>query len=482
MTIDKTPQQATGLEQQVLGYCLLNSIAVEDLKLTSEMFYLPAHQIIFNAILECSSNGGCDLGTVTQHLRDKGKLDEAGGVIPLTKLTDNVSTGDQVFKHARIIEQKFITRQAWKILQKASGRCQSADDIADIIDDVKDDLTNLIPDQQDEKQFRVDLTVEPPQAPALLYLRNKDKLIPSFTLQNFSLITGKAKSRKTFLAVLIIASYLGYVNDIIHAAPDRKGIVLVIDTEQSPYHLHRMMKRICELIGEENPERLLAYGLKTLTPEEKKKFIEYKIRTIPDIAMVVIDGIRDLVYDINSPEEATKTSVWLMKLCALQNIHILNVLHQNKGDANARGHLGTELVNKAETVLSVNLDGDKTISTVESEYSREMDCDSFSFIVNEDSLPEICNTPEKESENRRTRNPTEISEDKHIQILDQIYKRTGIHYPNYGELQDNIIEGFDFAFKYSKCRAYISHYLAKGWICKMKDGHKVIYKYERAIF
>lgn len=478
---DKPQQEATRLERLVLGAIMLNEVAVGELKLTAGMFYNISHQKIFKAILECDSKGSCDVATVSQYLIDKGIIDEIGGIVSFTRLVQYISTNGEVFTHANIIKQKFIARQTWEILQKASGRCQSyVEDVADIIDDVKNDLTNLLPDQQDEKQFRVDLTVEPLPAPAILLLRNKDGFIPSFTLQNFSLITGKAKSRKTFLTVLIVASYLGYKNDIIHADTERKGTVLVIDTEQSPYHLHRMMKRICELIGVENPDRLQAYGLKTLTPEEKVKFIEHKIRTTPEISMVVIDGIRDLVYDINSPEEATKTSVRLMKWCAENNIHIINVLHQNKGDANARGHLGTELVNKAETVLSVNLDSDKTISTVASEYSRELDFGSFSFIINDNSLPEICGTPEKESEHKRIPTPNQLSDDKHYQVLSKIYNHG--QRPTYSELMDFIIEGFNFTFKHSICRSYISYYLTKEWIRKERDGHKMIYKYEKATF
>jgi hypothetical protein len=36
-------------------------------------------------------------------------------------------------------------------------------------------------------------------------------------------------------------------------------------------------------------------------------------------------------------------------------IHIHTILHQNKADENARGHIGTELNNKAETVLEYEL-------------------------------------------------------------------------------------------------------------------------------
>jgi hypothetical protein len=279
--------------------------------------------------------------------------------------------------------------------------------------------------------------------------------------------------------VLIAASYLGYKNDLIIADPERKGIVLVIDTEQSNYHLHKMMKRICTMIGEDNPERLQAYGLKTLTPSEKIKFIEYKIQTTPELKFMVIDGIRDLVYDINSPEEATKTSVLLMKWCALNNIHILNILHQNKGDANARGHLGSELTNKAETVLSVNLTPDKTITTVEAEYSREMDFDTFSFIINEDSLPEICFTPEKESETKSNK-PQFMEDQRHFQATDSIYKNN--LKLSYAELQDAIIVAFDNTFGRSICRTFIAYYLKKEWILKAQDGHKVFYIYNRATF
>ena len=48
-------------------------------------------------------------------------------------------------------------------------------------------------------------------------------------------------------------------------------------------------------------------------------------------------------------------------------------LHQNKSDTNARGHIGTELNNKAETVLSVTVsEGNNDISIVEPQMSRNM--------------------------------------------------------------------------------------------------------------
>ena len=75
-----------------------------------------------------------------------------------------------------------------------------------------------------------------------------------------------------------------------------------------------------------------------------------------NVGLVVIDGIRDMVYDINSSSESTKVISLLMTWTGERNIHIHTILHQNKGDEHARGHIGTELSNKAETVLQVEKD------------------------------------------------------------------------------------------------------------------------------
>ena len=63
-----------------------------------------------------------------------------------------------------------------------------------------------------------------------------------------------------------------------------------------------------------------------------------------------------MVYDINSPGESTRIISKLMQWTDDRQIHIHTILHQNKGDENARGHIGTELNNKAETVLLVEKD------------------------------------------------------------------------------------------------------------------------------
>ena len=116
-----------------------------------------------------------------------------------------------------------------------------------------------------------------------------------------------------------------------------------------------------------------------------------------------MDGIRDLIRDINSQEEATMIADKLMKWTAETNSHISVIIHENKDGGKARGHIGTELSNKAETIFRVKLcEQDKRISIASGERTRGAPFDDFSFQISQNELgiyPEICGIPESETVN-----------------------------------------------------------------------------------
>lgn len=124
--------------------------------------------------------------------------------------------------------------------------------------------------------------------------------------------------------------------------------------------------------------------------KERLRKIEEAIYDLDDLGLVVIDGIRDLAHDINRPGEATDLITKLMQWTDERRIHIHTVLHLNKGDDNTRGHLGTELNNKAETVLQITKDDfDRDISSVAAMHIRNRDFEPFAFRINADALPEL---------------------------------------------------------------------------------------------
>lgn len=228
----------------------------------------------------------------------------------------------------------------------------------------------------------VDLSVE--VAEPVPVLKQGEYVI--FSRGNISTIGGKAKSRKTFLIVLYAADFLEN-NDT--------GKVLVIDTEMAKAHTYKTARRIHRLMGWEsdrNNDRLTVLSLREYAPTDRAEIFKEAIEHFrPEL--VFLDGVRDLVKDFNSVEESTQTVGMLMKLSTDYDCHICSILHENKGNGQLRGHLGTEVINKSESVLSVTNNGEA--STVEPVYTRNMPFDTFTFRINDDGLPEYCDMPVK---------------------------------------------------------------------------------------
>lgn len=214
------------------------------------------------------------------------------------------------------------------------------------------------------------------------------------TLGNFSASIGKAKSKKTFNVSAIVAAALKNGTVLRYAAelPEAKRKVLYVDTEQSPHHCLNVMERIMRMAGlpdDRDNENLEFLALRKYTPEQRIRIVEQAIYHTPNLGLVVIDGIRDMVYDINSPSESTDLINLLMRWSSGYNLHIHTVLHLNKGDDNTRGHIGTELNNKAETVLQITKSTqDGNISEVKAMHIRDREFDPFAFRINDSALPE----------------------------------------------------------------------------------------------
>ena len=246
------------------------------------------------------------------------------------------------------------------------------------------------------------------------------------TLGNFSASIGKAKSKKTFNVSAIVAAALknGTVLRYVAELPEDKRKILYVDTEQSPYHCLKVMKRILRLASlpdDRDNEHLEFLALRKYTPEQRIRIVEQAIYNTPDIGLVIIDGIRDMVYDINSPGESTRIISKLMQWTDDRQIHIHTILHQNKGDENARGHIGTELNNKAETVLLVEKDkSNGDISNVSAMHIRAMDFEPFAFRINNNALPELIEGYKPEM--KKTGRPEEEKFDPYRHITEQQHR------------------------------------------------------------
>lgn len=249
---------------------------------------------------------------------------------------------------------------------------------------------------------------------------------PIFSLGDVSTITGMAKSRKTFLITSIIVAFLddsgflGMNSDL----PTKR--VLLIDTEQSRAFVQRLIRRIYRLMKwdfqDDVKDRLRVLSLRELTPEKRLEVVKNTIEAYKP-TLVFIDGSADLINDTNSVEDSNNLVNELMRISTEYKCHICSVVHTNPNSEKTRGHFGSELQRKSETVMLVTREGDTT--TVKPQFTRNMEFAPFSFIINERGLPEQTETVQPKEENLQA-------------IFEEIYSYST--YLSYGDLQSKLME------------------------------------------
>ncbi|MDR2703586.1 MAG: replicative DNA helicase [Cellulomonadaceae bacterium] len=111
---DRTPPQYLVAEMSVLGGMLLSKDAIADVisTVSGNDFYKPAHEIIYNAILELFGRGHpADLLTVADALQKRGELARVGSSSYLADLLAGVPTAANAGYYARIVHERAQLRR-----------------------------------------------------------------------------------------------------------------------------------------------------------------------------------------------------------------------------------------------------------------------------------------------------------------------------------------------------------------------------------
>jgi replicative DNA helicase len=111
---DRTPPHDLLAEQSTIGGMLLSTYAVADVLETvrAEDFYIPKHELIFQAVLSLYSHGEpTDVIAVTDELTKTGELSRAGGADYLHTLTSIVPTAANAGFYAGIVSEKAVLRR-----------------------------------------------------------------------------------------------------------------------------------------------------------------------------------------------------------------------------------------------------------------------------------------------------------------------------------------------------------------------------------
>ena len=111
---ERTPPQDVIAEQSVLGGMLLSKDAISDVVeiLRERDFYRPAHELIYDAIVDLYGRGEpADPVTVAAELTKRGDLVRAGGAPYLHTLISSVPTAANAGYYAKIIRERAIMRR-----------------------------------------------------------------------------------------------------------------------------------------------------------------------------------------------------------------------------------------------------------------------------------------------------------------------------------------------------------------------------------
>src|SRR5665213_2900263 len=137
--IERTPPQDINAEQSVLGGMMLSKDAIADVveSLRGNDFYRPAHQTIFDVVLDLYGRGEpVDAVTVAAELTKRGEIARIGGAPYLHTLISSVPTAANAGYYAKIVAERAILRRlveaGTRIVQLGySGVGNEVDDIVD---------------------------------------------------------------------------------------------------------------------------------------------------------------------------------------------------------------------------------------------------------------------------------------------------------------------------------------------------------------
>jgi len=226
------------------------------------------------------------------------------------------------------------------------------------------------------------------------YVGGKEYPTAFATYGNFSALMAPSKARKSFFKSLLVASYIGgKVTDFttsIKTHRKESGYILDFDTEQSRFHAQNVFKRVVPMTGS-NPEFYKPFALREFSARERVEIIEtaiYSSEYSKNIEFIIIDGVADLINDVNDIKESMLLIEKLMRWTSDKKCHILNVIHTNPGTHKPKGHLGSFIMQKAETVARLELI-DERQTAIEFTYTRNYHIEAMVMEIDANGLPFI---------------------------------------------------------------------------------------------
>jgi len=304
------------------------------------------------------------------------------------------------------------------------------------------------------------------------YIPNKEDIVFTIgtparnvgSLSNFITFSGLPKSGKSlFVSALVASAFVPY--DVfsmkIHLPKDRRKICY-FDTESSDYDFYRQINRIksfCELST--LPDWFNAYQVREDGSTQIRKMIETYLEENKDCSVIVIDGLLDLIVNMNDERESSLLTKWLKKITKVYNILLITVLHQSKSNLSTTGHIGSASDRFAQSTLDIVKDKERNCFILSSRFMRsDIDFEPIT-LMNFNGVFQQIDTEVKKEPSKKA---TDLNDMESKRLCSTI-----INSPtNYNDISNEIIERTATSKAYAK--NLIKIWISKGWIIKGKDN------------
>ena len=234
---------------------------------------------------------------------------------------------------------------------------------------------------------------------------------PCFPRKDLSVFAGVAKTGKTFVTSMLMAAATTSEDEpsVLALKRIRQEPLKVMwyDTEQSLETTKEIMvKRIAKMVGGTFPDtQFFVFNVRAMTFEERKKMLGVAIESYrPDI--VIVDGIADLLADINDGPKAIELISELLRLADKNNCNITVNIHLNRSGekSNLRGWLGSMLLQKAFEVFNCAKVFKTDVLSVELFMSRKVnESVTFYYKINSQGIPESTEEPDTQQRDENGR-------------------------------------------------------------------------------
>ena len=218
---------------------------------------------------------------------------------------------------------------------------------------------------------RFDPESKPSKPQPRIFLAGK----PICTPGNLTTIGAQAKTGKSAFVGAMISAVIcaeGGVSKAdnlgLSAAPPQGRALLHFDTEQSLYDADQLVWRSLRRSTTETPPSFLdSFRLAGFSASELKQALTITLEeadAVRGIFAVIIDGIADLVLDVNDQAECNRFIAELHELAIKYDCPIISIVHENPAQESGkmRGHLGSQLERKAESNIRLKKSGDLTVA------------------------------------------------------------------------------------------------------------------------